>query len=65
MACISQIYQVVGPTLRQTLNEFSQVNLPKRNKVALKGINNVSIEQKLQSKHIVPASVLVLVHRAI
>jgi hypothetical protein len=39
----SMIYQVVNPTLRQTLNEFSQINLTKRNKVLLKGINNVSI----------------------
>jgi hypothetical protein len=48
------IYQVVNPTLRQTLNEFSQINLTKRNKVLLKGINNVSVEQKLKSRQIVP-----------
>jgi hypothetical protein len=50
----SMIYQVVNPTLRQTLNEFSQINLTKRNKVLLKGINNVSVEQKLKSRQIVP-----------
>jgi hypothetical protein len=50
----SLIYQVVNPTLRQTLNEFSQINLTKINKVLLKGINNVSVAQKLKSRQIVP-----------
>jgi hypothetical protein len=50
----SLIYQVVNPTLRQTLNEFSQINLTKRNKVLLKGINNVSVAQKPKSRQIVP-----------